>query len=353
MTRFVAVRQLLKRLRGDRHVSHEIDRAIDALRRDGQDSASGPDLLESYFAQPGEFIRTVLRPWTAQAGWEHAGHAYRVLRDRLDQDNTWRYGTRRTRRLAQRYRPIAEHVRLKGARFIDFGCGPHNPLDIAVVLYINGAAEGISVDIRPPTDPRQSAVALYDLIAECLTLPERWHWGGVDIDEFLRRAHRFDREALRSGDLWGGLGTAQCRHVVGDDWQKEHDIDAIVSQSVLEHIHDLDGVIAAMSTVMRPGGVMLHRIDMRDHRRRTWGDGGINRWYFLTSDDEHSRSHCNRVRVSQFEALFERHGFEVVDYGADEAEPPAELRAKLLPQFQGLSDRDLRTVWARYLVRRR
>ena len=42
-------------------------------------------------------------------------------------------------------------------------------------------------------------------------------------------------------------------------------VDAVVSNSVLEHVADPRGLFSELARVMTPGGVMLHRVDYRDH----------------------------------------------------------------------------------------
>src|SRR5690606_22193732 len=130
-------------------------------------------------------------------GVEAVDRAYRLLRRRLEGDNSWRYGSSRIHRLLSKYRGIMDHVSVDGMKVIDFGCGPHNPLALGVALYLNGARESISVDLRSVADARRSAIALYDLLAECLVLPELWHWKKVKKSEFVRRAHSFDRRSLK------------------------------------------------------------------------------------------------------------------------------------------------------------
>lgn len=318
------------------------------------DDTTGEDaLIQACLEAQSTFVSKFLGRWVNTARVEAIDSAYRILRERLEGDNAWRYGVSRIRRLLGKYRRVAAYVPVDGMKVMDFGCGPHNSLGLGAAFYLNGARETISTDLRDIADRERSALALYDMLADYLVNHERWHWGCVSLTEMMRRADSFDRRALRNGHLKKGLADVPCRHIVGDGWMKERDIDVIVSQSVLEHVHDLDEIMAAMSQVMRPGGVMMHRIDMRDHRRRVWGDEGIGQWYFLTSDDSHSRSHCNRIRVSGFDAVFARHGFEVIDFAAREAAPPVDLRQMLLRQFADLSERDLRTVWAQYIVRRR
>lgn len=41
--------------------------------------------------------------------------------------------------------------------------------------------------------------------------------------------------------------------------------DAILSRAVLEHLFDPIGALADMAKALRPGGILIHRIDFRDH----------------------------------------------------------------------------------------
>ena len=56
--------------------------------------------------------------------------------------------------------------------------------------------------------------------------------------------------------------------------------DLVVSRAVLEHLYDLDAAFAAMDRVLAPGGLMLHKVDFRDHGIFT--GGGMHPLTFLT-----------------------------------------------------------------------
>lgn len=59
--------------------------------------------------------------------------------------------------------------------------------------------------------------------------------------------------------------------------------DLIVSRAVLEHLYDLDAAFAAMDALLRTGGVLLHKVDFRDHGMFT--GGGMHPLTFLTLPD--------------------------------------------------------------------
>lgn len=64
----------------------------------------------------------------------------------------------------------------------------------------------------------------------------------------------------------------------------EESIDLVVSNSVLEHVGDVDRFFADCHRVLRPGGVMVHLVDYRDHFFKypyaflTFDDSTWSRW---------------------------------------------------------------------------
>ena len=60
-------------------------------------------------------------------------------------------------------------------------------------------------------------------------------------------------------------------------------MDVIISRAVLEHVFDLDTAFGAMHRLLKPGGRMAHKVDLRDHGLFT--DGGQNALEFLTVSD--------------------------------------------------------------------
>ncbi|HEY5546114.1 MAG TPA: methyltransferase domain-containing protein [Gemmatimonadaceae bacterium] len=42
-------------------------------------------------------------------------------------------------------------------------------------------------------------------------------------------------------------------------------VDLVVSRGVLQEVYDIDRAFAAMDRILRPGGVMIHKIDLRDY----------------------------------------------------------------------------------------
>ncbi len=113
-------------------------------------------------------------------------------------------------------------------------------------------------------------------------------------------------------------------------------VDVILSNSVLEHVRDLPALCAELARILAPGGVMLHRVDYRDHffkypfhfllfSQKIWNrfldPGDLPRWRY----DDHA-------------AALARAGFDVsvLDYARDE-DAFAAVADRLHPDF---ADRD-------------
>ena len=61
-------------------------------------------------------------------------------------------------------------------------------------------------------------------------------------------------------------------------------VDLVLSNSVLEHVLDMSGLLTQLRQKMRPGGMMVHAVDYRDHFFKypyhflLFGDAEWNRW---------------------------------------------------------------------------
>lgn len=88
------------------------------------------------------------------------------------------------------------------------------------------------------------------------------------------------------------------RHEAAIDW--------IVSTSVFEHVADVESNIAACARIMRPGGINVHQIDLRDHYFRypfemlCHSEKVWQKWL-------NASNNLNRWRLRQYETAFVRH----------------------------------------------
>jgi cyclopropane fatty-acyl-phospholipid synthase-like methyltransferase len=101
--------------------------------------------------------------------------------------------------------------------------------------------------------------------------------------------------------------------------QSEVRVDAIVSHTVLEHIspHVIEELVRDFRRVLNPGGMILHGIDHSDHRANV--DTRLSRIDFLRYSDKiwnllciDPQDYTNRLRHSDYVAIFRAAGFEIV-----------------------------------------
>jgi SAM-dependent methyltransferase len=141
-------------------------------------------------------------------------------------------------RVAEDYLVYAGRERFAG-RVAEIG--PGDSQGVALVMLARGAAEVHTVDrYRSQRDPATEA-AIQRALAE-------------------RQGHRFDgrAEPFRVTEHSGAPAETFFRATpMTFDW--------IVSRAVLEHLYDPIGALDAMFASLNPGGVMVHRVDLRDH----------------------------------------------------------------------------------------
>jgi SAM-dependent methyltransferase len=176
------------------------------------------------------------------------------------------------------------------------------------------------------------------------------------------------REAIESvgGQLFEGVDSGRLPLENGS-------IDLCHSGGVLEHEEPrvLEELLREARRILRPGGVMSHVVDHRDHLHHAdpgWGFLSHLRWSprVYAAVFGNPLTYHNRLPPSRFREVFERAGFEPIAirrlilpgrrYVDSEEEAlagrPGIARAHLARAFRDMSDIDLRTAAAHYLFRR-
>ena len=91
-------------------------------------------------------------------------------------------------------------------------------------------------------------------------------------------------------------------------------IDILISNSVLEHVENVENSILAMSRIISKNGILIHSIDFKDHYN-------FNRpFLFYKYSDKIWRkyltkvgvSYTNRIRYDDFIDLFNKYGFDII-----------------------------------------
>lgn len=148
---------------------------------------------------------------------------------------------------------------------------------------------------------------------------------------------------------------------------KKENYDIIISRAVLEHVFKIENSIKVMDRLLRPGGVMIHEIDFRDHGM--FSRFGFNPLTFLTVKDnlwKKMTSHIgapNRKIINFYQETFSSLGYDItilkilvvgskvkihkenieynIDYQNRNIEIVQNIRPYLLPRYGVLSDDDL------------
>ncbi len=85
--------------------------------------------------------------------------------------------------------------------------------------------------------------------------------------------------------------------------------DLITSVSVLEHVMQPEAVVRRMAELLRSGAHVFHGVDLRDHHN-FWDP--LRFLTMLPADYDKVKTE-NRLRLSDWLALFDQHGFELID----------------------------------------
>ena len=174
-----------------------------------------------------------------------------------------------------------------------------------------------------------------------------------DVQAYRRTAEVLNRQGRKCPDLSdakdfdGMLGRLNARYLTrGTDSLAEipaGSIDYIWSCVVLEHVHrdEFARMAREMRRVLKPGGVMAHSIDLRDHL-----GGGLNNLRFTTTRWEsrlfqRAGFYTNRLGFRDLVGLFEEAGFTWKTAQVDRWPVPPLPRGLMQPEFRGRSDDDL------------
>jgi SAM-dependent methyltransferase len=133
-------------------------------------------------------------------------------------------------------------------------------------------------------------------------------------------------------------------------------LDLIVSSDVLEHVHAaaVPNLIAEMKRVLKPGGVVAHRIVPFDHLK-IYDKSAHDKQYLQFSDEKwdawfaNDVQYQNRIQHSEWLNLIEAGGFDVETADVLLGQPLNGLT--VAPRFSHLSETDLVAINS-YIVAR-
>lgn len=214
--------------------------------------------------------------------------------------------------------------------------GPGNSLGLGMAALLSGAERYIGLDVvlhnKDYTEESLSVLrVLVDLLkqrhgvagdagwprygrfldehgfpADILT--DRW------LDETLHpsRIDAIENAILNPGQQFDGISAEYVAPWMGRDVIARESVDVILSQSVLEHVSDLDATYETCAAWLRPGGWISHQADLTAHGvTKHWnGYWSLPEWTWRLI--EGSRPYLiNRAPASAHRVAAEAHGFRV------------------------------------------
>ena len=239
--------------------------------------------------------------------------------------------------------------------FVELGCGKWNPFGLGFAMLLAGFDRAYCVDTDPPSNPERAAKVLADAAAMALVDPESIFGASAPTNEqVFTRIRGFDLARLRRGDA-GGIDASRLVAVqrIAEDTGIEAGAIALShSSSFLEHVTDLDAVLAELARIMASGAAGVHIIDAVDHRIYDGPEhGALVRLPRVRRMGDYD---MNRLRPHELIPRFERHGFTVVGFEPiRRVEVTEKLRASFDPPYRAMSLDELAVVGAIMRVRKR
>ena len=220
-------------------------------------------------------------------------------------------------------------VDIAGKRVLEIGVGRTPEVCAATVLAGADHAHGVDVDLQIASDAH--AGACYAALTRCLADGGASAFlasVGSDGAAVARRAEALGRDDWPlSFDGYGG-DRLPC---------SDGSVDVVLSKSVLEHVRRalVRPLLAEMFRVLRPGGVMVHIIDLRDHLHIV-GDGEVTGDWLdaLRYSDRlfdamfaNRSTYINRLRLGEWRTAFAAAGLTMEVEHCDLFELPPGLDA--------------------------
>lgn len=296
----------------------------------------------------------------SESALEQTLEAYRELRDALDaRVEVWdnRFSAMRAR--GDFHFVAISHEKsglpMQQAVHVDVGCGGVNPYARMFTHLMAGAARAICFELDSIQDHARAVRALPRLVSAAVIDPSCIYGDhAITGREIMANIADFDLAKMAKGDP-AGINSDRLsivRRSATDTGLPDASVDMIFTNSVLEHLPDLDAAMAEFARITKPGGYSMHGVDTRDHR--WYGDPSLDSLEFLTNPSHAAIVHvCNRVRMFQHEECFVRNGFSIVDRHGTRSVPVTDkLRRRLVEPWRSMSDEQLGTIWTLYLIRR-
>lgn len=249
------------------------------------------------------------------------------------------------RRHASPPTPVAE------ALFYEFGAGWD--LHLPLTLYGLGVRRQVVVDLTP----HARGDLFDDVVARLSVAPGLPEGARREVDAVAADAARCSDVAAKASCFGISYRAPADARATG---LAESSVDCVTSTSTLEHVpeQDIGPILAECLRILRRGGVGSFLVDYSDHYSHL--DRSITPYNFLRYSERRWRLYNsplqfqNRLRHSQYLAMIEAAGFEVLEAvpTVDEAGRRTLRTVPLGQTFGEFAEDDLATTAGRIVVRK-
>lgn len=245
---------------------------------------------------------------------------------------------------------------LIGKRILEIG--PGDNLGVALRFYAAGASQVVCLDkyFSNRNDSQQKTI--YQALRESL--------GETERDRFDLALQAAQGDSIDKNPVRYVYGVSVER---ADEVLEANSFDMIVSRAVLWEIYEADDALRSLNKLLRPGGKMIHKIACLDWMFR---QNGYHPLEFLTISDSvykwiaRDSGKSNRKTIDYYRRAMRAFGYDSIfhitrvvggvvkefapnttrliegtHYTAETLRLITEIRPRLLPRFQALSDEDL------------
>jgi SAM-dependent methyltransferase len=243
---------------------------------------------------------------------------------------------------------------LTGLKVLELG--PGRTPDVMVAMVLAGAREAIGLDTHARLPDEWDRAARYGALAERL---------GHDQGRFSRVTGIDPRLVAQQFAIIGDDPTRLAFYTYSGDAipLSDGEIDLIISRAVLQHVHrrQISLLLHEMHRVLRPGGSMIHLIDLRDHMHINrdavtgdWTDMLRYRPRTYAAMFSNRPTGVNRLRSLEWQGAFARAGFDLVLWEERRYElPPSFSRDRLQRAWRSFSASELAVGQLTTALRRR
>jgi len=247
--------------------------------------------------------------------------------------------------------------------------GPGDNLGVALMFIASGAQQVVCLDRFYSDRDRVKEIQIYKALRERLTDEEKTRFdSAVNLDNGLS----FNKERI---NYIHGIPFEETETVFDTE-----SFDAIVSTAVIEHIYNPEKALLTMDKLLKPGGLMIHDIDFRDHD--VFSKHGMHPLTFLAIHPfvytlmSKYNGKPNRKRLSYYVNIWEQFNYGITifrtrilgnpdlllplrekfiyntDYTDETIASIDRMRPSLAKEFRSLDDDDFLTGTALVIIRK-